>query len=540
MLLRILLLFIIGVESKFHHLSLLSDSRRNVIISYFGYGSNGTLDIGISNFTVPDKIKDSVDSTENADKLQTDQGFDAIFFFADLPNKRLRIYRSGIGKYIKICATNAECQESDAIRIPKPEELIEEKKKKPVESQGWFKNIFGRFLSPGAEEIAYENYVPLRLEHENQYSTNISFRFDGKITGDYFFMFHNCYNYRAHGYSDRVAVDLTVDLVERNVHSYLSDGDIAKPYVLLYISIMFFSLGIYWCHILCRSEPNNIYRMHKFMAVLVFLKALSLFFHGFNYYFLSKYGMQKQFWAVLFYITHLIKGSLLFGTIILIGTGYTFIKQFLTNRDRRIFMTVLPIQVLDNIFLIILSESEVGAESHDFWLKLFIFMDFICCILVASPIVSSIQHLKEGAATDGKAAENLNRLRLYKEFYLIVVMYIYITRLIGIMVKYFMPISYDWIVLSALESINMFFFVIVGYKFRPSNTHNYLLLVDEDDLELKRKKEEENVKHAEDVEQFLAKAYSDHTVSRRLVSDESAEGGQQKLSKKNSQTLLDD
>uniref|UniRef100_A0A8R1DNF3 Uncharacterized protein n=1 Tax=Caenorhabditis japonica TaxID=281687 RepID=A0A8R1DNF3_CAEJA len=124
-----------SITAKFHHLALLADSRRNIIISEFGYGVNGTLNIGITNFKVPEKIKDSVDSTENADKLgvigfslslgsmittgvgsnphvcqlqQTDQGYDAIFFFADLPNKRLRVYRSGIGRYIRICETPYE------------------------------------------------------------------------------------------------------------------------------------------------------------------------------------------------------------------------------------------------------------------------------------------------------------------------------------------------------------------------------------------------------------------------------------------------
>ncbi|EGT43058.1 hypothetical protein CAEBREN_15604 [Caenorhabditis brenneri] len=543
---RIILLSIViyTITAKFHHLALRADSRRNIIISEFGYGVNGTLNIAINNFTVPDKIKDSVDSTENADKLQTDQGYDAIFFFADLPNKRLRVYRSGIGKYIRICQSALECQNNDAIRTPKPEELQPEDPTAPIEQRGWFRNLFGRFLNPGAPQIAYDNYIPLQVDNENHFSTNMSIRFDGKIVGQYVFMFHNCYNYRAHGYSDRVAVDLTVDLVERNMHSYLSMSEIPKPDIYLYMSIIFFGLSVYWVYLLCRASPDCIYRVHKFMAVLVFLKSLSLFFHGLNYYFLSKYGMQKEFWAVLYYITHLLKGLLLFGTLILIGTGYTFIKQFLTDRDRKMFMFVLPIQVLDNIFLIILSESELGTESHYLWVKLFVFLDLLCCGLVAAPILWSIQHLHEGASTDGKAASNLEKLRLFRQFYIIVIIYIYCTRFFSVIFKFILPNNLEWVIVAAVEIVTFTFFIIVGYKFRPANSHNYLLLnsdFDSYDVESLPKEEKRDKDNNEPVdEQFLTKAYSEANVSRRLISDESSNNQvdypHQKLMKKPSQT----
>jgi hypothetical protein len=48
---------------------------------------------------------------------------------------------------------------------------------------------------------------------------------------------------------------------------------------------------------------------------------------------------------VLYYVTHLLKGALLFFTIVLIGSGWAFIKHILTDREKRVFMIILPLQV---------------------------------------------------------------------------------------------------------------------------------------------------------------------------------------------------
>lgn len=40
-----------------------------------------------------------------------------------------------------------------------------------------------------------------------------------------------------------------------------------------------------------------------------------------------------------------LKGAVLFITIVLIGTGWTFIKHILADKDKKLFMIVIPLQV---------------------------------------------------------------------------------------------------------------------------------------------------------------------------------------------------
>uniref|UniRef100_A0A1B0D9S7 GOST seven transmembrane domain-containing protein n=1 Tax=Phlebotomus papatasi TaxID=29031 RepID=A0A1B0D9S7_PHLPP len=98
-------------------------------------------------------------------------------------------------------------------------------------------------------------------------------------------------------------------------------------------------------------------------------------------------------------------------------------------------MIVIPLQVLANVAAIIIEESEVGDKEHTTWRDIFILVDLICCGAILFPVVWSIRHLQEASATDGKAATNLRKLKLFRQFYIMIVCYIYFTRIIVYLLK---------------------------------------------------------------------------------------------------------
>lgn len=53
----------------------------------------------------------------------------------------------------------------------------------------------------------------------------------------------------------------------------------------------------------------------------------------------------------IFLIHFRLKGALLFTTIVLIGTGYFFIKHVLSDRDKKIFLIVIPLQASTHFFI---------------------------------------------------------------------------------------------------------------------------------------------------------------------------------------------
>ncbi|KAJ8792462.1 hypothetical protein J1605_019681 [Eschrichtius robustus] len=83
------------------------------------------------------------------------------------------------------------------------------------------------------------------------------------------------------------------------------------------------------------------------------------------------------------------------------------------------------------------------------------------------------------------AAINLAKLKLFRHYYVLIVCYIYFTRIIAFLLKLAVPFQWKWLYQLLDEMATLVFFVLTGYKFRPASDNPYLQLSqEEDDLEM--------------------------------------------------------
>jgi G protein-coupled receptor 107 len=139
-------------------------------------------------------------------------------------------------------------------------------------------------------------------------------------------------------------VSFSLDYTFRNPGpNYLSAGEIPLPAVYGFLTVLFaMATGVWFWY--CRRNRQDIHKIHYLMSLMVVIKTLTLMFESVMYYFIAKTGHSTG-WNVAYYILTFIRGSLLVVIIALIGAGWSLLKPFLTDREKKVLMVVLPLQV---------------------------------------------------------------------------------------------------------------------------------------------------------------------------------------------------
>ncbi|XP_044774316.1 protein GPR108 isoform X5 [Neomonachus schauinslandi] len=477
--LRLLLLLLLGgCSGRIHRLALTGEKRADIPLNSFGFYANGSLEVDLSllrlglqdteekaplvGFSLTRARSGSIRSYSTQDPhdcpLRKNSSNLLVLFLINTKDLRVQVRKYGEQKKLFI-SPGLLPEVPSKPGPPKPELTVTPKvnsgtttaldkaKSKPTVFQG---------------DHGKDKELVLGLGHLNN-SYNFSFHVvigSRAEEGQYNLNFHNCYNSKP---GQEQPFDITVMIREKNPEGFLSAAEIPLFKLYMVMSACFLAAGIFWVSVLCKNM-YNVFKIHWLMAVLAFTKSISLLFHSINYYFINSQGHPIEGLAVMHYITHLLKGALLFITIALIGSGWAFVKYILSDKEKKIFGIVIPLQVLANVAYIVIESREEGASDYVLWKEILFLVDLICCGAILFPVVWSIRHLQDASGTDGKAAVNLAKLKLFRHYYIMVAM----------------PFQWQWLYQLLVEGSTLAFFVLTGYKFQPAGNNPYLQLPQED------------------------------------------------------------
>nr|XP_005587782.2 protein GPR108 isoform X1 [Macaca fascicularis] len=493
---RLLLLLLLGgCSGRIHRLALTGEKRADIQLNNFGFYTNGSLEVELSllrlglreaeeksllvGFSLSRVRSGRVHSYSTRDfqdcPLQKNSSSFLVLFLINTKDLQVQVRKYGEQKKLFIFPGLLPEAPSEP-GLPKPQATVPRKvdgggtaaaskpKSTPAVPQG-----------PSGKD----KELVLGLSHLNN-SYNFSFHVvvgSQAEEGQYSLNFHNCNNSvpgKEHPF------DITVMIREKNPDGFLSAAEMPLFKLYLVMSACFLAAAIFWVSVLCRNM-YSVFKIHWLMAALAFTKSISLLFHSINYYFINSQGHPIEGLAVMHYITRLLKGALLFITIALIGSGWAFIKCVLSDKEKKVFGIVISMQVLANVAYIVIESREEGASDYVLWKEILFLVDLICCGAILFPVVWSIRHLQDASGTDGKVAVNLAKLKLFRHYYVMVICYVYFTRIIAILLQVAVPFQWQWLYQLLVEGSTLAFFVLTGYKFQPTGDNPYLQLPQEDE-----------------------------------------------------------
>ncbi|XP_050691342.1 protein GPR107-like [Eriocheir sinensis] len=510
LLLLLLAAAVLRVDARKHKLEIKNDKRPYFPISTFGFYRLGHLVVDVHKFKITPKDADQkvgfiLEKIANSytesrpEKCQllnlqrNDKLVQHVFFVFDLKHKQVYLNCSDEMAQLHVLNSTENLGEMEKV-----EELAKFKDKylfnkkverhrrdviddEPPADSSIPTTTVAAVKGPTGDLFNQKcNDVKINMTTDGEY---YSFKFvvyvaREKEEGLYNLNFHNCMNYGPNPTTS--AIDMFLEIEEMNPDdNYLSAGEMPLPALYFMMALLFFLSACFWFFLLKKSR-DPVFKIHYLMGVLVVIKSFSLLFHGVNYHMIQTHGVHMEAWAVMYYIMHLLKGALLFTVLALIGSGWAFIKHVLSSKERKIFIIIIPLQIIANTATIIVEETEESNKDHAQWVTLLFVIDFLCCGAILLPVVWSIKHLQEASQTDGKAAVNLRKLKLFRHFYIMIVCYIYFTRIIVYLLRITVPFQYEWLDDMFREMATYVFFVMTGYKFRPATNNPYFRVYDED------------------------------------------------------------
>jgi len=360
--------------------------------------------------------------------------------------------------------------------------------------------------------------------------------------GLYFLIFQLCSrNSEAKSIDIRTSFELDLHFMNFDSFgnpSYLTAGEMKLPGMYLYFSISYALCLFLWAsnirNIRLGREPlwtsrsgraskPSVHAIHHLMTILLGLKTVTILFEAWRYHSIRFRG-HAEFLSAVYFFMSCIKGIFMFTVILLIGSGWSLIKPTLGDREKKIIWVVLVLQVIDNVAVAVLSQEMEGEKRFEDWSALLHFVDILCCCAILIPIVwqvNSLENIVEAEASISNpnyerngndhttnviteiqseapatavAARSLRKLKQFQRFYILVVLYVYFTRIVVYLFATMLGYRLTWLRYLVTELATLVFYMVVGILFRPMDDNPYLqanAVVDDDEIEFAGRQDQE-------------------------------------------------
>ena len=302
--------------------------------------------------------------------------------------------------------------------------------------------------------------------------------------------------------------------------SYLTAGEMNLPLVFFYFAVSYAFCFGWWVQNIRKAQADRsptgrpvIYAIHHIMSALILVKTVTILLKSIRYHYLRVSG-HAELWSFVYYTFYFLKGTFLFTVILLIGSGWSIVKPFLNGSEKKVILAILILQVINNIALVVLARETEGESTFEGWTAVLHLVDIICCCAVLVPIVWQVNQLEksvmiddpnhpdydgesgndkgdanntsgEGSNMEDNAEKSriLEKLKLFRSFYMLVVAYIYSTRIVVYLFATMLSYKHLWFRDFLVELVTLTFYVVTGYQFRPMADSPYLGVKKEDDDE---------------------------------------------------------
>jgi G protein-coupled receptor 107 len=523
--------------SALHHSFNIKHDHRNVIGPVgvpFGFLDSGYYDLQVYDFelTIDSKKYKPIKGQESLLPEQVLEGVEAGLILQRFDNEgSFNQYMDELRVNASLCSFEYFLDDDDASLLKSVPGWDEQENNAHLEGE-WIAEhgIYLSLYKGGRSNRANKRELHYAVKAD-QPMREVRYKFKQDEGGLYFLIYQICPtrvsgNTRIpHGIVSSFELDFHFINFDRwDRQSYLTAGEMNLPMVFFYFFISYSFCFGWWVNNIRKVQQDRstgkptVYAIHHLMSALLGVKTITVLLEAIRYHYISVVG-HAELWSFVYYTFAFLKGTFLFVVILLIGSGWSIVKPFLNGSERKVILAILVLQVINNFAIIMLARETEGESGFDGWTALLHLVDIICCCLILVPIVWQVNQLEKSVIVDdpdhpeynATSANNessnsevhdapvegisfgvgqmdmsekgriLSKLKLFRSFYMLVVIYIYSTRILVYLFATMLNYKHLWIRYFVIEVITLTFYVVTGFYFRPMVDGPYVNVKGDDD-----------------------------------------------------------